>query len=87
MSSIAEVRTTVDGHLNEMEQGAATIMSLNETLGASAHGIRAAVGRASGHSSYVSETEALFGPVVAIIQACEALSGAIAEMRAVTDSW
>jgi hypothetical protein len=87
MSSIAEVRATVYGHLNDMEQAAATIMSLRETLGGSAQGVRSAVDGTGGYSAYVSNTEALFGPVVAIDQACTALSGAIAEMRAVADSW
>lgn len=87
MSNVADVRATVDGHLNEMEQTSAAIMALGETLGASAQSIRSAVDRTSGHSSYVSNTQALFGPGNDISKACTALNEAIAMMRTVTNAW
>ncbi|SDP98493.1 hypothetical protein [Lentzea jiangxiensis] len=87
MASIAEVRATVYGHLNDMEQAASSVMGLQETLAGGARGVRAAVDRRGDYSAHVSDTEALFGPVVRIADACTALSEAIAEMRAVADSW
>jgi hypothetical protein len=87
MSSIAEVRGLVHGHLAEMERTAGEIMSLRENLANTAHEIRSAVDRTRGHSSDISETEALFTAGLAIEAACTNLAGAIEEVRTAANCW
>ncbi|MFJ8966974.1 hypothetical protein ACIRG5_47045 [Lentzea sp. NPDC102401] len=87
MSSIAEVRDLVHGHLAEMERTAGQIMSLRENLATTAYEIRSAVDRATGHSSHISDTEALFAAGLAIDADCTKLTGAIEQMRTTVNSW